>query len=244
MWNPQVHVDLPQLVTEASSKTPLRKRGWQDALESVYPFKINRLAIHHGDVVYIDTLNAKPLHLANLNFVTDNIRNIHEPNNVYPSSFSGSMKVFGSGRLTVNGRAYYLIKPYPGMVTNYVVKDVPLSGVTPASRHVNIMIMGGSLSSNGTVEYSPTVTNVKVHNATIDSVNLSYVSSGPNPRRGKATNHQSREKHTEAEQSTGCQYRCAGTGHKDQPARFQESGFGSALRIVYRRYQYEGRKFD
>jgi hypothetical protein len=166
---------LQQLVIEARSKTPLRKRGWQDALESVYPFKINRLAIHHGDLVYIDTKNARPLHLVNLNFVTDNIRNIHEPNNVYPSSFSGNMAVFGSGWLSIDGRANYLMKPYPGIVTNYVVKDVPLSAITPASRHINIIITDGICSSNGTIEYSPTLTNVKVHNAMIDSVNLSYV---------------------------------------------------------------------
>jgi Domain of Unknown Function (DUF748) len=175
MWNPQIHINLPQLVTEARSKTPLRKRGWQDALASVYPFKINRLAVHNGDIVYIDTQDSHPLHLANLNFITDNIRNIEEPNNVYPSSFSGSMVIFGSGRSTVNGRANYLMKPYPGVVMNYDIKRVPLGAVTPASRHINILITGGLLSSNGTVEYSPAVSNVNIRNVTIDSVNLSYV---------------------------------------------------------------------
>jgi uncharacterized protein DUF748 len=175
IWNPQIHVNLPQLATEARSKTPLRERGWQDALESVYPFKINRLVIHAADIVYIDTKGSKPLHFANLNFTSDNIRNIKEPDNVYPSSFSGNMTIFGSGRLTVNGRANYLMKPYPGFVTNYVISSVPLGAVTPASQHVNILITGGTLSSSGTVEHSPAVTNVKVRNATIDSVNLSYV---------------------------------------------------------------------
>ncbi len=175
IWNPQFHINLPQLATEVHSETPLRKRGWQDALESVYPFKINRLAIHDGDIVYIDTQDPKPLHVANLNFITNNIRNIKEPNNVYPSSFFGNMEIFGSGRLTVNGRANYLMKPYPGFITNYDISRVPLGAVTPASRHINILITGGTLSSNGTVERSPTVTNVKVRNATIDSVKLSYV---------------------------------------------------------------------
>jgi hypothetical protein len=126
IWNPELKVNLPQLDSEVRSKTPLRERGWQDALESVYPFKINRLAIHDGDIVYTDTHDARPLHLANLNFVTDNIKNTDDPNKVYPSDFSGSMTVFGSGRLTVNGRANYLMKPYPGVVTNYVLKGAPL----------------------------------------------------------------------------------------------------------------------
>ncbi|MBV8359824.1 MAG: DUF748 domain-containing protein [Deltaproteobacteria bacterium] len=175
VWNPRIHIDLPQLATEVRSKTPLRKHGWQDALESVYPFKINHLAVHGGDIIYIDTENSKPLHFADLNFISNNIRNISEPNNVYPSSFSGDMTIFGSGRLTVNGRANYLMKPYPGFVTDYVVSHVPLDAVTPATQHVNILITDGLLSSNGTIEYSPAVTNVEVRNATIESVNLSYL---------------------------------------------------------------------
>ena len=175
IWNPRIHINRPQLVTEARSKTPLRQRGWQDALEAVYPFKINRLAIHDGDVTYIDKPDAKPLHLAELNFVTGNIRNIHEPNNVCPSSFSGHMAVFGSGRLRVDGQANYLMKPFPGIIANYVIKGAPLSAVTPASQHVNVTISDGTLSSNGLIEYSPKITNVKVNNVIIDSVDLTYV---------------------------------------------------------------------
>jgi hypothetical protein len=175
IWKPQVHINLTQLVTEARSKTSLRKRGWQDALESVYPFKINRLAIHDGDIVYIDKQETKPLHFANLNFITDNIRNINEPNNVYPSSFSGSMTIFGSGWLTVNGKANYLMKPYPGLIVNYVIKRAPLRDITPASRHVNVLIAGGIVSSYGTIETSPGITDVRVRNVTIDSIDLSYV---------------------------------------------------------------------
>ena len=175
IWNPRIHINQPQLVTEARSKTPVRQQGWQDALEAVYPFKINRLAIHDGDVTYIDKPDERPLHLTDLNFVTDNIRNIHEPNNVYPSSFSGRMMIFGSGRLRVDGRANYLMKPYPGVTANYFIKQVPLSAVTPASQHVNMIITAGSLSSDGSIEYSPRITNLKVRNVSIGSASLTYV---------------------------------------------------------------------
>jgi len=168
-------VNQPQLVAEASRKTSVRDRGWQDALETVYPFKVNRLVIHDGDVVYIDAVNAKPLHIANLDFMTDNIRNISEPNNVYPSHFSGSMTMFDSGKVKVDGRANYLMKPSPGMLVNYVIQGVPLNAVSPASQHINTIINGGTLSSDGSVEYSPFITNVKVHKATIDTVHLTYV---------------------------------------------------------------------
>ena len=174
MWNPKIHIDRAQFTTEAKSKTPLREKGWQDALQSAYPFKINRFAIRNGDITYIDP-GSRPLHLTELNLVTDNIRNIHESSNVYPSRFTAETVVFDKGKLSLDGRANYLMKPFPGMVAHYVLRGAPLSAVSPASRHVNMIIKGGTLSSEGTIEYSPKVTNVDVRNATIYSVDLTYV---------------------------------------------------------------------
>jgi Domain of Unknown Function (DUF748) len=176
LWNPTIHIDEAQLITERRSKTPLRQRGWQDALQSVYPFKINRLAITNGDITYVDKPGAKPLHLTRLRFVSDNIRNIHEPDYIYPSRFHAQTVVFDSGRLELDGRANFLMKPFPGMVTHYVLTEAPLGAVSPASRHVNLIIRGGTLSSAGVLEYSPKVTNVDVQDAAIDGVNLTYVS--------------------------------------------------------------------
>lgn len=87
--------------------------------------------------------------------------------------------MFGTGFLRVNGRANYLMKPYPGLVTDYVIKGAPLSSLTPASQHVNVIIAGGTLASEGSVEYSPKVTNIKVRKATISSVDLTYVHMSP-----------------------------------------------------------------
>ena len=171
---PRIHIDQAQFKTERNSRTPLRQKGWQDALESAYPFKINRFVISDGDITYIDNPPTRPLHLANVNFVTDNIRNIHEPDKVYSSRFRATTVVFDKGKLTLEGRANYLMKPFPGMVTDYVLRDAPLSAVSPASKHVNLAIKGGTLSSDGTLEYSPKVTNVNVHKATIDVVDLTY----------------------------------------------------------------------
>ncbi|HEV3109457.1 MAG TPA: hypothetical protein VGY99_03105 [Candidatus Binataceae bacterium] len=121
MWNPKIHIDRAQFTTEAKSKTPLREKGWQDALQSAYPFKINRFAIRNGDITYIDP-GSRPLHLTELNLVTDNIRNIHESSNVYPSRFTAETVVFDKGKLSLDGRANYLMKPFPGMVTHYVLR--------------------------------------------------------------------------------------------------------------------------
>src|SRR5260221_14245152 len=76
---PKIHIDQTQFVEEKKSKVPLKQKGWQDALEAAYPIKINRFTIYDGDVVYIQDQVNPPLHLANLNFTADNIRNIHAP---------------------------------------------------------------------------------------------------------------------------------------------------------------------
>jgi hypothetical protein len=173
--HPKVHIDQTQLVAEKKDKVPLRQKGWQDALEAAYPFKINRFTIDDGDVVYIqDAVNA-PLHLAKLNFTTDNIRNIHAPNNVYPSKFHTNLVIFGTGRATIDGHANFLEEPFPGARAQYTIENVPLSTFDPQIRQINVAVSGGRLSSNGLLEYSPKVTRVEVDNATVDGVALGYL---------------------------------------------------------------------
>src|SRR5260370_2260262 len=100
---PKIHVDQTQLVAEKKSSVPLRQKGWQDALEAVYPVKINRFTIYDGDVVYIQDQVNPPLHLANLNFIADNIRNIHAPDNAYPSRFHATLLTCDTGRAINDG---------------------------------------------------------------------------------------------------------------------------------------------
>ena len=48
--NPKVHFDLRQFLQEAKDATPVKDKGWQDALEAAYPLKINRFAVRNGDL--------------------------------------------------------------------------------------------------------------------------------------------------------------------------------------------------
>jgi hypothetical protein len=173
--HPKVHIDQTQLVAQKKDKVPLRQKGWQDALEAAYPFKINRFTIENGDVVYIQDAVNPPLHLAKLNFTTDNIRNIHAPNNIYPSRFHANLVIFDTGRATIDGHANYLEEPFPGARAQYTIANVPLSAFDPEIREINIAVSGGRLSSSGLLEYSPKVTRVQVDNATIDGVALGYL---------------------------------------------------------------------
>src|SRR5216683_2785027 len=172
---PKVHINRTQLVSEKNDRVPLKQKGWQDALEAAYPFKVNRFTIDEGDVVYIQDAVNPPLHLAKLNFTTDNIRNIHAPNNVYPSKVHANLVIFGTGRATIDGHANFLEEPFPGARAQYTIENVPLSAFDPQIRQMNVAVSGGRLFSNGLLEYSPKVTRVQVDNATVDGVAVGYL---------------------------------------------------------------------
>jgi hypothetical protein len=172
---PKIHIDQTQFVEEKKSKVPLKQKGWQDALDAAYPIKINRFTIDDGDVVYIQDQVNPPLHLANLNFTADNIRNIHAPENDYPSRFHANLVVFETGQAVIDGHANFLEEPFPGARAKYTIQNVPLSAFDPEIRQINLQVSGGKLSSNGLLEYSPKITRVDVDNATIDRVDVGYV---------------------------------------------------------------------
>jgi hypothetical protein len=175
LHRPKIHIDETQFVAEKNSKTPMRQEGWQDALEAAYPFKINRFTIDHGDVVYIQDASTKPLHLADVDFVADNIRNIHEPENDYPSRFHARLVIFDQGRAIVDGHANFLEEPFPGARAKYTISNVPLNAFDPEIRQLNISVTGGHLSSDGLLEYSPKITRVDVNDASVQDIGVDYV---------------------------------------------------------------------
>src|SRR5437870_1637219 len=72
---PAVYVNLPQAKKEIDDPTPVKERGWQDAIQAIYPLKINHFEIQQGDVTYVDQGPFKPLHIRDLNLVATDIRN-------------------------------------------------------------------------------------------------------------------------------------------------------------------------
>src|SRR5512134_147276 len=51
---PRFHITRSLAKQEAVDDTPVKDRGWQDAVESVYPFKINQIRIDDAELTYID----------------------------------------------------------------------------------------------------------------------------------------------------------------------------------------------
>jgi hypothetical protein len=174
LTHPQVHINLNQLRAQASGKVPMKNEGWQDAIQSVYPFKINRFRIRDGEVTYIDTDPKRPLHLSEIAVQADNIRNIHYSDQVYPSPFHAYSVVFERGRMTIDGKANFLDDPFPGILAHYSVERMPLDKFEPEIQRANLHIYQGTLQSKGLVEYSPRVERIEVDNAAIDGIHLDY----------------------------------------------------------------------
>jgi hypothetical protein len=83
--HPVVVLNLPQARAELTDPTPVKDKGWQQALQSIYPLKIDALRITRGDITYQDEGPFKPLRVYDPEFAASNIRNVHSERGVYPS---------------------------------------------------------------------------------------------------------------------------------------------------------------
>ena len=58
---PKLNINLKQARQEAQEKISPSERGWQDALEKVYPLKVNLFRVRDGELTYTDQGPFKPL---------------------------------------------------------------------------------------------------------------------------------------------------------------------------------------
>ncbi len=177
--HPRVYANLLQLETEANDPTPVKEKGWQQAIESIYPLKINQLRIREASVTYIDTDPKRPLVLEHLTGWASNIRNIHSRARTYPSPLEASAVVFGTGRASLKGDADFLAEPYAGVKGQFRLSAIPLDALGPVASHWNVEVKGGTFSAEGNVEYAPKVRALKIPDVRIEKVTLGYVKGGP-----------------------------------------------------------------
>jgi hypothetical protein len=176
---PAVSMNLAQLEGEVTNAVPVRQRGWQQALEAIYPLRINHLRIDDASVVYVDAAPDRPLRVTHLNVRASNIRNIHSRDRTYPSPIEAEAFVFGSGRASLAGNADFLAEPHLGLLGDFRVKDIPLDDLRPLGSHWNVETRHGTLSASGQVEYAPTVRRLHVPSVLLRGVQADYVRRPP-----------------------------------------------------------------
>jgi Domain of Unknown Function (DUF748) len=174
---PKININLLQLRNEAASKVPLKEIGWQQALEDIYPLKINTLKINDANITYIDQDPKRPLVLSHLNLQATNIRNVRLRDQVYPSSFHLDTAIFDTGHGSIDGAANFLSEPYPGIKGRLKLEKVPLDYFNTMIARSNLSIHGGELRASGDAEYAPKVKSAHLEYLTIQGMTLDYIHS-------------------------------------------------------------------
>ncbi len=171
---PKLHIDRRQFQTEAEDPVPVEKRGWQEALEAIYPFRINLFRVAEGDITYVEE-SGRPLHLSRVTFRAGNIRNLRLKDHTYPSNVWLEAIVFDSGRLSLDGRADFLAEPHLGLRASVALDQVALDYLKPVAARYNLIINQGTASMNGEVEYAPWFKMVHLHEVRLDGFHADYV---------------------------------------------------------------------
>jgi len=189
---PRLHITRRLAKKEAGDDRPLGDRGWQDAVESVYPFKINQVRIANAELTYIDEAKPeRPLHFDHVDVHATNIRNVQSRDQTYPSELHLEGQVFDEGKLRVDGHADFLAEPHVGVKAQILVENVPLGALVPVSARYNLHLSRGSLSAEGSVEYAPAAKLVSLKRLRIDGLHADYVHARQTQRaeeaRAKAT---------------------------------------------------------
>src|SRR6185369_17311665 len=103
-----------------------------------------------------------------------NIRNIHLPDQVYPSTFHLDTAILGTGHGTIDGKANFLGEPYPGIKGRVKLETVPIDNLRPLLAGSNFAIEGGVLGASGDAEYAPKVKLAHLEKLTVRGMKVDY----------------------------------------------------------------------
>jgi hypothetical protein len=177
--NPTLRFDFTQFSQEARDETPIKEKGWQDAVQAIYPLKINRFVIRNADVTYIDKGQFRPLRLTKLNLLARNIRNVESAEGSYPSPVELTSVVFGKGKLELKGNADFLAEPHLTFKADVQIEDIALDYFRPIAERYNASVRKGVLSAAGSAEYTSDVTSLDIQKVTLDGVDADYLHDAP-----------------------------------------------------------------
>jgi hypothetical protein len=204
--HPIVVLNLPQARAEITDPTPVKDKGWQEALQAIYPLRINELRIARGDFTYKDDGPFKPLRIYDLEFVASNIRNIRSKPGVYPSPMELQARVFDTGSVSANGWADFLADPHAAFMLQIQLDTIALDYFKPVTNRYNVAVDKGMLSAHGEVEIAPQFKSVKLWSATVDGIHVDYFQT---PAKAGAAKEATRETLEAADraQDPGLQFR-------------------------------------
>lgn len=172
---PIINISTKQYRKERTDSVKVQDRGWQQAAQEIFPFKINTITVNDGDFTYTDDEDPlHPIYVSHVNFSASNIRNIRSADHAYPSPIHGEGVLFGKGSARIDGQMDLLAQPSPAVNFTYVVNEVPLTAVKPMLEREGVIMRGGTIESHGAVEYSPWAKVYHIHGITLEGLNADY----------------------------------------------------------------------
>jgi hypothetical protein len=170
---PRAFITIEQTSQEARDPVPVTEHGWQDAVQAVYPLKINTLRVIDGDVSYYDVGNVPPLELEHLYFRASNIRNVRSVAGQFPSPIELSSSVL-EGTLTANGHADFLAKPNPTLNTEFELRDANLVPIAPMVRRFDLTVTQGTVGVAGRIVLQEKETAVDLSRVEVSKPSIEY----------------------------------------------------------------------
>jgi hypothetical protein len=175
---PALHIDLAQIQAEVNSQVSLKQQGWQRAVESIYPFKLDRVTIQDGSLLYLSGGTAsKPIQLTKVYMVAKNIRNKAITRRTYPSPVTLEGVLFDEGKVQFTGAANFLREPYAAAEGDLHLERVPLDRLSPLAQEYQLKTTGGFLSLDGSVEYTPETQTAHFTVVDLDDLRMDYITS-------------------------------------------------------------------
>jgi hypothetical protein len=172
---PEVYLNLKQARKEIDDEVPINERGWQQALQEIYPLEINEFVIYGGKLTYVDQGPFRPLELTDIDLRAENIRNVRSEEGVYPSPVFINAVVFGQGKLSVKGDADFLADPHVSFKTDLSLENIALDYFKPIIERYDFVVHKGTLSANGTMEYGANTKYINVGEIRARDVHGEYI---------------------------------------------------------------------
>ena len=173
---PKLYINRKQAKQEFDDKIPMKERGWQQALEEIYPLKINRFVIRDGSLTYVDEGPFRPLELTRIELLAENIRNVKSDPNVYPSPIQIQAAVFEKGTLRADGHADLLAEPHATFKTETIaLENVELAYFKPIVERYNFTVRQGRLSAYGNVEYGAKTERIDIAELRVQEADADYI---------------------------------------------------------------------
>ena len=190
---PVVHVTLPQAKEEVKdirdTKEERERAGkgkWQEAVQAVYPFTINRFEVKDGELSYRDRSLRRPLRLSGIQLDMGNISNARAEGTEYPSEIKFEGTFEEQARITLEGRADVLAEPYPYVQADVAVENLDLHALLPLATRYHVKLHQGRMALNGHVTHDPDGIVVRLEQFRLENALVNYLYDPGKPQKRAA----------------------------------------------------------